>query len=47
MMAGQGKKLKSLADYLKPQPTVDQKRDEGAARVRAMLERRARKSGQA
>ncbi len=38
-------KPKTLDDYLKPAPTLMDKRAEGAAKVRAMLERRVRQSG--
>lgn len=41
---GNQKRLKPLADYLKVEPTVEEKRDAGAMRVKAMFDRLAKKN---
>lgn len=38
-------RLKPLADYLKPALAPDEKREQGAKKVRAMFERMAKKKG--
>jgi len=38
-------KLKPLAEYLKPPLTPEEKREQGAKKVRAMFERMAKKKG--
>jgi hypothetical protein len=40
----QQKRVKPLGEYLKPEPTAEEKRAAGAAQVAAMLDRMARKA---